>query len=253
MKRTTLTLTLLAAVAAAAAMGGAGQVGAAAALSVTKLECGKPVHAGQFDAVYIVNQGDAAQDLAGWQLRSDPEDSQQMQLGTLGVLNPGEQVIIVAGAHSVTIPSENVYRWDVLEMLRDAGEPPDYAKLFDPSGSFVAGMDCTGQALSTAPPPTPAPPPPQQASGGGDQPNPATASGPKAVPSAGGQPRENTAGKGLYTFAAAAVLLAFSFVAYGFGVRTRQKVPNRTNAGRLMANEGDNQEGRGHTSRPPRG
>src|SRR3990172_9278771 len=119
MKRTTLTLTLLAVVATVAAMAEAGPVRAAAALSVTKLECGKPVHAGQFDAIYIVNQGDAAQDLAGWQLRSDPD------------------------------------------------EPPDYAKLFDPAGSFVAGMDCTGQALGTTPTPTPAPPPPQQASGGG--------------------------------------------------------------------------------------
>src|SRR5262245_2357840 len=63
---------------------------AAAAPAVTKLECGQPVHAGQFDAVWLVNQGDAPVDLAGWHLRSDPENSQQMDLGSLGSLAPGE-------------------------------------------------------------------------------------------------------------------------------------------------------------------
>jgi hypothetical protein len=128
---------------------------ASAALSVTAVECAK--HPGLFDVVYITNSGDAPQDLAGWQLKSDPEGSEQMALATAGALDPGEQLIVVAGAHGVTIPAENVYLWTFLEVLRDGGEPADYVKIFDPAGSFVNGMNCLGQPLSAAAPPPAAP------------------------------------------------------------------------------------------------
>ena len=67
-------------------------------------------------------------------------------------------MIIVAGAHGVTIPSGNVYLWTNAEVLRDGGEPADYVKVFDLSGSFVSGMDCAGRALTAeGPAPTAAP------------------------------------------------------------------------------------------------
>jgi hypothetical protein len=225
-------------------------VRAASALSVTKLECGKPFHAGQFDAVWLVNQGDAAQDLAGWLLRSDGEN-EQMALGTLGTLDAGEQLVLVAGAHAVQVPSENVYVWTLNEVLRDSGEPPDYVRLMDPGGNLVSGLDCAGGVPGAAPTPAPVTPAPQQASAG-SQPDPASAGGPKAIPNTGGLPGGNDAGTGSYATEAAA-LLAVAIGGYSLIKGPRWVVPNRRNTGRLMAHEGDIREGRKRTSGPPRG
>jgi len=190
-------LLIAAAVAAVAALGGSAS--AAAALQMTQIECGLPVHAGQFDAVWIVNQGDSPQDLAGWTLRSDPEGTEQMSLAPAGSLDPGEQpLIVLAGAHAAPVPGENIYVWSFSEILRDAGDPLDYVKLYDASGAFISGMDCSGAVL-TAPAATPVPteapaqnptttqpstvqPTNSQGAVGGARP----AAVPKAVPNSGG-------------------------------------------------------------------
>ena len=185
---------LLIAAAAAVLIGvtGAGDAKAAASPQVSSIDCA--VHPAQFDVIYITNGADAY-DLAGWTLRSDPEGSEQMSLAAAGSLDPGEQLIVVAGAHGVTIPTENVYLWTNAEILRDAGEPADYVKLYDPAGAFVSGMDCTGAVLTSAPPapaPTQAPaqnptstqPTNQQPAAAAPRP----AGGPKAVPNSGGEP-----------------------------------------------------------------
>jgi hypothetical protein len=147
------TLAGILAIACAAAVAGwvsTGPAEAASALQVTQLECS--IHPGLFDVMYIRNNGDAAQDLSGWQLVSDPEASEQMSLTVAGVLNPGQQLIVVAGLHGVAVPSQNLYLWTNLEVLRD-GDPVDYVKLLDGSGALVSGMDCTGQPLGVAPAP----------------------------------------------------------------------------------------------------
>jgi hypothetical protein len=123
---------------------------AAASLQISQIECGQPEHAGQFDLVHIQNSGDVSQDLAGWQLRSDPEGSEQMSLGVAGSVDPGETVFIVAGAHGVNLPSENLFLWSNVAVLRD-GDAGDYAKLVDPSGNAVSGLNCLGQPVVTAP------------------------------------------------------------------------------------------------------
>jgi hypothetical protein len=184
---------LLIAAAAAVLIGvtGSGDAEAAASPQVSSIDCA--VHPAQFDVIYITNGADAY-DLAGWTLRSDPEGSEQMSLAAAGSLDPGEQLIVVAGAHGVTIPTENVYLWTNAEILRDAGEPADYVKLYDPAGAFVSGMDCTGAVLTSAPPapaPTQAPaqnptttqPTTQPAAAG-----PRQAAAPKSVPNSGGEP-----------------------------------------------------------------
>jgi hypothetical protein len=176
---------------------------AASAPRITQIECAKhpsPL----FDLVYITNQGDAPQDLAGWSVRSDPEGSEQMSLAPAGTLDPGEQIILAAGTHAVNLPNEGLYLWTNLEVLRDPpADPPDYARLYDASGAFVSGLDCNGQPQSAAPPPAappPAPAAPQQpatgtGTGGGGQTTTAPtstapraqSSGPKAIPASGGQ------------------------------------------------------------------
>jgi hypothetical protein len=131
-------------------------------LQITEMQCdpGGPHGPGQFDLIKITNTGDASQDLTGWQLRSDPEETEQMSLTVAGVLDPGEQpLIIVAGPHSVTLPEYNMYQWSPIGVLRE-GEPWDYVKLFDPSGAMAEGLRCDGQVLAT-PTPTPEPVGPQ--------------------------------------------------------------------------------------------
>jgi hypothetical protein len=135
---------------------------AAPQLEITKMQCdpGGPHGPGQFDLIEITNTGDAPQDLTGWQLRSDPEETEQMPLTVAGVLDPGEQpLIIVAGPHSVTLPQYNMYQWSPIGVLRE-GEPMDYVKLFDPGGNMVLGLRCDLQALATPTPTAAATPPP---------------------------------------------------------------------------------------------
>jgi hypothetical protein len=212
---------------------------AAAVLSVTQIECGQPFHAGQFDAVYIVNQGDTAQNMAGWQLRSDPEDSQQLELSLLGVLDPGEQVILTAGGHAVAVPSENIVVWTLNEMLRDSGSPPDYVRLLDPSGSLVSGRDCAGQVFLPA---TPTPAPQQQTQQPGQQQTAQTGTGtgagtgtgkgkgPRAVPAAGGPVASEDGAfamlpliSGLIAISAGTVAMNVAFAGRKTGVKRRER------------------------------
>jgi hypothetical protein len=130
---------------------------------------------GAFDMISIENHGDVAQDLTGWVLKSDPEQSEQMALDVAGTLVPlvdpnEDRVFIVAGRHSESYPDRKTYRWSIQEVLRDAGEPADYIRLFDPSGNLVDSMDCNGQPvpLPTAVSATPTPAP--QAAAAANQP-----------------------------------------------------------------------------------
>lgn len=178
---------LLAAAFALAGMSGdAAQ--AAAVVGVKWMNCA--LHPGQLDIVYIENTGDAPQDLAGWELRSD-RDSERMSLTPAGSLDPGEEIVASAGAHAVNLPNENVFLWSNDEMLRDEGEPPDYVWLHDASGARVSGMDCNHNLLAVAAP-DPEDPPASQPEAAA-QPTGAP-SGPGASRSSGGTSGPRTAG-----------------------------------------------------------
>jgi len=195
MRQVRAILLTAAAAAVLAGVAGGGHAEAATPPQVSSIDCA--VHPAQFDVIYITNGVDA-HDLAGWTLRSDPEGGEQMALAVAGSLDPGEQMIVVAGAHGVTIPTENVWLWTNAEILRDSGEPADYVKLYDPSGAFVSGLDCAGRVLTSAPPaplPTQAPAqnptntqPTSQPSAAG----PRQAAGPKSVPNSGGAASEGS-------------------------------------------------------------
>ena len=121
---------------------------------------------GQFDLVRLENHGDAPQDLTGWVLKSDPEDSQQFTLDVAGTLVPfvdvnEDRVIVVAGQHATSIPDRGLYLWSIGGILRDSGDPVDYVRLYDQNGNLVDSMDCNGNPvpLATAAPATPTPAP----------------------------------------------------------------------------------------------
>jgi hypothetical protein len=132
---------------------------AAADVHVKWMNC--VLHPGLLDIVYIENTGDTAQDLTGWELRSDGEN-ERMSLTPAGTIAPGQEIFATAGIHAVNLPDEEVFLWSNDEMLRDSGDPPDYVRLLDAAGDQVSGMDCNHNPLAAptaAPtaPPTPDP------------------------------------------------------------------------------------------------
>ena len=185
---------MLAVVALLVGPGATGGAHASASVYVKWMNCA--VHPGQLDIVYIDNQGDAAQDLAGWELRSD-QDGEVMSLSPAGTLAAGQEIIASAGAHAVNLPNEGVYLWSINEMLRDSGEPSDYVRLLDATGAQVSGMDCNHNALAAPAPVSTAPPEPVTQTSAGSTPRPARSSGaqpatvpaqPGAIPVGGGPP-----------------------------------------------------------------
>ena len=150
---------LVSAITTAAALVSAVSVSAAGDVKIDRLDC--DTHPAYFEYFVLTNTGTSAQDVSGWELRSDPEDSERMSLTPAGVIEPGEQIYVVAGVHGVDRPQENTFLWSNTEVLRD-GEPVDEVRVYDSSGGFVDGMDCAGQHLfaptpapSSAPSPTP--------------------------------------------------------------------------------------------------
>ena len=101
------------------------------------------------DIVYIRNGGDTAQDLTGWELRSDGEN-ERMSLTPAGTIGPGQEIAVTAGIHAVNLPDQGTFLWSNNEILRDSGDPPDYVLLFDPAGNQVSGMDCNHNPVAPA-------------------------------------------------------------------------------------------------------
>ena len=129
---------------------------AAANVEIYEITC-FPGHSQDF--IKIRNSGDAPQNLAGWQARSDPEATQHFDLGNIGSIPSGGEIILNAGLHSVNLPAENLYQWSIGEVLRD-DDPYDYARIVDANGNQVTGMRCNGQPVDlSVPTPVPTPKP----------------------------------------------------------------------------------------------
>src|SRR3989304_2228506 len=103
------------------------------------------------EVVAIENAGDAAQQLAGWQLQSDPA-SETFDLSVLGSLQAGASIFIQAGPSAT-----GVFKWGTSFVLRD-DDPTDYVRIVDDTGATVDQVNCESQIPSepspTAPPPT---------------------------------------------------------------------------------------------------
>ena len=115
---------------------------------VSELNC-----TGDPEVVVLTNSGDAEQNLTGWELRSDPEASEVIDLSVLGSLLPGGSLSIISGPSS-----SGIFTWGTDEIFRD-GDVSDYVKLVDDTGSTVQQVDCAGAAPEPTPTATPAPSP----------------------------------------------------------------------------------------------
>lgn len=145
----------------------------AAGVVITSIDCAPATHPpGGFDIIRIDNTGATPQDLAGWQLTSDPEAAERMTLDIAGTLDPAEQtLIIVAGPHGTAFPADNIFLWSPIGVLRDSGDPADYVRLLDASGAQVSFAACP----ASAPVPSVAPEAPAaQAGTSGQQSQPAS-------------------------------------------------------------------------------
>ena len=122
-------------------------------VQITQLECiDDPDVEGIQEVVVIENLGDAAQTLTGWELQSDPPDSETFDLVVLGGLASGASISIQSGPSAV-----GVFKWGDEFIFRD-DDPTDYVRLVDDTGAVVNQVNCGAEATPT-PSPTPSPQP----------------------------------------------------------------------------------------------
>ena len=117
----------------------------APAVRIAELKCN-----GDPELLRIENAGDAAQQLAGWQLQSDPA-SEAFDLSVLGSLQPGASIFIQAGPSAT-----GVFKWGTQFVFRD-DDPTDYVRIVDNAGATIHQVNC-GSATPAAPSPTASPP-----------------------------------------------------------------------------------------------
>jgi len=137
-------------------------------IQIVQLEC-----TGDPELVVIENRGDAAQALAGWELQSDPPDTEVFDLTVLGGLQPEASVFIQSGPSA-----SGVFKWGLEFVFRD-DDPTDYARIVDDTGAVVHQVNC-GAEVVPEPSPTPSPEPSPTPS---PEPSP-----PNGVPNGGGPP-----------------------------------------------------------------
>src|SRR3990170_3669603 len=113
-------------------------------IRIAELKCN-----GDPELVAIENAGDAAQQLAGWKLQSDPA-SEVFDLSVLGGLQAGASIFIQAGPAAT-----GVFKWGTSFVLRD-DDTTDYVRIVDNNGATVDQVNCGGATpaapLPTAPP-----------------------------------------------------------------------------------------------------
>jgi hypothetical protein len=145
---------LLALLATGAAFSGMGAAHAQSDVQISNLIC-----TGDTEIVGLSNDGSVAQDLTGWELRSDPVGSESVDLSPLGTLEPDDGAIIFSGPDAPpTDLSENWLRWTTAYIFRDL-DTSDFARLVNAAGGTVDQMNCPAQEPTATPTPSPTPTP----------------------------------------------------------------------------------------------
>ena len=143
-------------------------------VQIAQLSC-----SGDPESVVIENFGDAVQTLTGWELQSDPPDSQTFDLTVLGGLAPGASISIQSG------PSAGgVFKWGLTLIFRD-DDPADYARIVDDTGAIVHQVNCAEATPSPTPSPEPSPAA-EVPNGGGAPPIPSGSPSPTMILLVGG-------------------------------------------------------------------
>ena len=128
-------------------------------VQIAQLSC-----SGDPELVVIENLGDDPQDLDGWEIQSDPPDSQTFELTLLGGLAPEASISIQSG------PSAGgIFMWTLEFVYRD-DDPTDYARIVDDTGAIVHQVNCAEATPTPSPTPSPEPSPPNGVPNGGGAP-----------------------------------------------------------------------------------
>ncbi len=128
-------------------------------VQIAQLSC-----SGDPELVVIENLGDTAQTLDGWELQSDPPDSQTFDLAVLGSLAPGASISIQSG------PSAGgVFMWTLEFIYRD-DDATDYARIVDDTGAIIHQVNCAEAIPTPSPTPSPEPSPAGEVPNGGGAP-----------------------------------------------------------------------------------
>ena len=136
-------------------------------VQIVQLECDSDP-----ELVIIGNEGDEQQDLTGWELQSDPVDSEVFDLSVLGSLPAGGSVTIQAGPSA-----SGVFVWADVFVFGD-NDATDYARIVDDTGALVHQVNCGDAGAEPSPTPTAEPSPTPTA-----EPSPVN-----GVPNGGGPP-----------------------------------------------------------------
>ncbi len=124
-------------------------------VQIAQLQC-----SGDPELVVIENLGDAAQEFTGWELQSDPPDSEIFDLSQFSSLagGVGASLTIQSGPSASSLIADP--RWQTGEFIFRDDDPTDYARIVDNTGEVVHQVNCSAAA-------TPTPSPADVPNGGG--------------------------------------------------------------------------------------
>ncbi len=155
--------TLVSALAIALALAAVSPSGAQGAdVQIAQLSC-----SGDPELVVIENLGDDPQDLDGWEVQSDPPDSEVYDLSVRGTLPAGGSISIQSGPSAGGVFLQD--KWGLEFIFRD-DDPADYARIVDDTGAIVHQVNCAEATSTPSPTPSPEPSPPNGVPNGGGAP-----------------------------------------------------------------------------------
>ncbi len=135
---------------------------------ISGLQCVDDPATSATEVVAIKNFGGAAQDMADWELRSDPVDTEKFALSGVqipgrvpGRLGAGEEVFIWSGNGANYANNDGnafTFPWDTQQKYRD-GDDTDFAQIVDGDGNEIDKLNCTLGAQTPTPTPSPTPTP----------------------------------------------------------------------------------------------
>ncbi len=135
-------------------------------VQIAQLQC-----SGDPELVVIENLGDADQEFTGWELQSDPPDSEIFDLSQFSSLAGGASLTIQSGPSASSLIADP--RWQTGEFIFRDDDPTDYARIVDNTGAVVHQVNCAVGATPTpSPSPSPMPSPVNGVPNGGGPPAP---------------------------------------------------------------------------------
>jgi hypothetical protein len=113
----------------------AAQVG----VRISELNCD-----GDPELVTVVNEGNQEVSMTGWNLQSDPATQESLALASLGVLSPGETLMVESGPSAA-----GPFIWSQQFLFRD-GDPTDFAQLASDAGEVLIKVNCSAAQPTAA-------------------------------------------------------------------------------------------------------